>query len=604
MAANTFVNNFQVETVINRWVVDYYTFRALEFFQNEQDKDFNRIISILERVLDCDRLENTDNIAPKFLVLQFLCRIHEGERLDQTFEPDPEQSETPLESALRVLEIMSKDSSLPKQDFENVSASIKDMMVKVLIKNSEFERAKEVLKKHFPKSMVGKKAILMGLISQKNKMHEVIKQIDFHRFKQEMFAFCQTLCPFNNPFLYNAAKYAIDKRLAEQGDEAVGPGPHELDETGQSSNPQMNTVPVIQRNPAVISRPRLKAVYEALALYLNERSFAQLVEEVEREVEEENGSSLRLSPAPKKGTNGDHFRDKGLFQRDPGSPMEASPADQPPQTVAVTQAQADKLSKKPSMWKESGPYTIDRLVCGPDSQLSTTATQNLQMEVRTEEPAQSPAKSNQKDAQCPLTDHEVTRSTQDLPKRTSKNSCRASITIIESSDSEKEAHRSSSSFKIPVQNPCNKQAIVLLHKVSGTTNNITDSSSDSESTLHFSDPVPHTSSTPHKDLTRDKGRPLSKWRKLWNEAKESKETWSDDELSVTSRENRSNESTISNSGHRRRKWTATETQKLKDGVNRFGEGNWSKIKSYYNFKDRTNINLKDRWRTLKNSKLV
>ncbi|XP_074060224.1 telomeric repeat-binding factor 1 [Macrotis lagotis] len=50
---------------------------------------------------------------------------------------------------------------------------------------------------------------------------------------------------------------------------------------------------------------------------------------------------------------------------------------------------------------------------------------------------------------------------------------------------------------------------------------------------------------------------------------------------------------------KRRVWRWDEDQKLKSGVKRYGEGNWQKILSSYTFCNRTNIMLKDRWRTLK-----
>ncbi|MED6292609.1 hypothetical protein CHARACLAT_002089 [Characodon lateralis] len=632
------INLVKVEKVVNRWIVDYYFSLAVEFFKTHQYADFCSARDILDEIIKRP-IESIDDMAIKVRVLQFLSRINEGEKLHVEF--GPEHSKTPLESALHLLESMRTDFQIPQKDFDYASTLLKEMILGIFIKNGKFDKANNALILYFPKPGNCKRAIFMHLIDQESNRHKLINQINFPRFKKEMLDFCQKLCLFTVPFLQKAAKTLLEQRTEEQQD---GAGRiDEQDEPGPSSRLQINTVQFRSEMYPFIQKIRLSVTYKALAEGLEEKTFSAVEEEVEVEAQESECICMQHSVDPIRGAN-QSSEQEALFQRDSCSPMEASPADQPPQTDAEPQAQSGSCSKT--------LYTVAQLVVEPDSQpcsQCTTAAEEMETERRREKPPRTPSPSSKEEnsLQCPVTDKEVVIPTRKLPRRCNRTVSRASTSFAElSSDSEEESphtttnkeldeklhdrskkslsknsnkSRASSEseeeqqehldlFKTPVKRP-RKQPSRGPPKCGPSSVEdicLTDSSLDCSPDASSRHPIPQKSSTPHK-AAQSKAGPNEEVKERAKHATEVKETWIDEDSffpSVRNRVRGSNETSISNSGATKRKWTESETEKLKEGVKMFGEGNWSKIKAYFCFKDRTNVNLKDRWRTMKKQNLV
>ncbi|XP_049662033.1 telomeric repeat-binding factor 2 isoform X2 [Accipiter gentilis] len=88
----------------------------------------------------------------------------------------------------------------------------------------------------------------------------------------------------------------------------------------------------------------------------------------------------------------------------------------------------------------------------------------------------------------------------------------------------------------------------------------------------------------------------------WNSSygKEEKDSWSEeDELFSEAASFATNSHNATVFGSKKQKWTVQESEWIKEGVKKFGEGRWKAICQKYPFQNRTAVMIKDRWRTMK-----
>uniref|UniRef100_A0A8D0FLK8 Telomeric repeat-binding factor n=1 Tax=Strix occidentalis caurina TaxID=311401 RepID=A0A8D0FLK8_STROC len=113
----------------------------------------------------------------------------------------------------------------------------------------------------------------------------------------------------------------------------------------------------------------------------------------------------------------------------------------------------------------------------------------------------------------------------------------------------------------------------------------------SESPDSSQEPVVSSASRPVQKLHDHKCLPAFRsFKRRWNSSygEEEKDRWSEED-DLFSGKNRPPPL----------KWTIQESQWIKEGVKKFGEGRWKAICQKYPFQNRTAVMIKDRWRTMK-----
>ncbi|XP_056604389.1 telomeric repeat binding factor a isoform X3 [Triplophysa dalaica] len=269
------------EQIINRWNFDFYVFTAFDAFRNGDFTAFREFTNIIESLV-VRPIDGRSDIIIKLRFMQFLSRINNGDRLDITFE-DPL---TPLESALNVLKSICSDMNVPHGDHQRVHNCIKEMLIIVCIRAGEFERAGQMLQKHFPKGMdsAGKKKLYMNLIRNRRRSHSALQVNSYNDFKQDMLDFIDSLYSIPEPFLLKML-LSPDSRIQSEESPQISACPQKRsteDYTCATSSPRRSASPLAA--PAQLSLESLRLVYSKLSeMYGVSTPFSQLQRDVENE---------------------------------------------------------------------------------------------------------------------------------------------------------------------------------------------------------------------------------------------------------------------------------------------------------------------------------
>ncbi|NWS84181.1 TERF2 factor, partial [Toxostoma redivivum] len=188
------------EKTMNGWVLQFYFHRAIEAYRSGRNRDFRQFRDIMQALL-VRPLNREPEMAQMLRIMQLLSRVEEGENLDCTF--DKESELTPLESAMLVLDFIREEFSVPDKTMEAVQKMVKEAAVVVCIRNKEFEKASNIVKKHMGKEARNqkKKNDWLAVIREKNPSHPKVKNFSYEDFQQSIFEFLKGYMDDSEPAL-------------------------------------------------------------------------------------------------------------------------------------------------------------------------------------------------------------------------------------------------------------------------------------------------------------------------------------------------------------------------------------------------------------------
>nr|XP_030138413.3 telomeric repeat-binding factor 2 isoform X3 [Taeniopygia guttata] len=523
------------EKMVNGWVLQFYFHRAIEAYRSGRNRDFRQFRDIMQALL-VRPLDREPDVTQMLRIMQLLSRVEEGENLDCTF--DKELELTPLESAMLVLDFIREEFSVADRTMETVQKMVKEAAVVVCIRNKEFEKASDIVKKHFGKEPRNQKKRneWLAVIREKNPSHPKVKNFSYEDFQQSIFGFLKGYMDDSEPALLTLLKKTLDSEHTGKGKSSLG-----TSELADGLNDQAAAPEASGRAEGPAGAPEVPGRAEGPA-----------------GAPEVPGRAEGPAGAPELAGATEDLEGAASPAKRPASPTAAP---------EITEEASGPAAAVEFMEVVTDPAaTPEHLTAACDVLEGTPEPMDV-----AKEPAAAP---------------ELPR----VPTRESQRTKRC-----------REVENQASETSQPPEMPHN---IKNLFSISNLIMELDSSSSKSSECPDSSQE--HVVSSASKPAPKLPEEPLAaqsekSFQGRWNSScgTEEKDSWSDeDELFANAVSfEKNNLSNISNS--KKQKWTIQESEWIKEGVKKYGEGKWKSICLKYPFRNRTAVMIKDRWRTMK-----
>ncbi|XP_014116014.1 PREDICTED: telomeric repeat-binding factor 2 isoform X3 [Pseudopodoces humilis] len=578
------------EKTVNGWVLQFYFHRAIEAYRSGRNRDFRQFRDIMQALL-VRPLDREPEMAQMLRIMQLLSRVEEGENLGKRRDPptkvwmpilidctfDKESELTPLESAMLVLDFIREEFSVADRTMEAVQKMVKEAAVVVCIRNKEFEKASDIVKKHIGKEPRNQKRNeWLAVIREKNPSHPKVKNFSYEDFQQSIFEFLKGYVDDSEPALLTLLKKTLNSEHADKARSSLGTCEFADGLKDQAGAPEASgRAEGPARAPEASGRaegparaPELARATEDLEGAARPAERAAGPTAAPEMMAEANGPAATVEPmevVSDPAATPEHLTAAYDILQGTPEPMEIA------REPAAATPELPRVSTRESQRQPPGAVTSYGI------SVLREAFKIL---------------SNSRDSDALFTKLDET----DLPSPK-----QLSPSVSHRTKRCREAENQASETSEPPEIP---HKIKNLFSISNLIVDLDGSSSKSSECPDSSQE--HVVSSASKPALKLPDEPLSapsekSLQARWNSScgTEEKDSWSDEDELFANAALLEKSNVSKNSSSKKQKWTVQESEWIKEGVKKYGEGRWKAICLKYPFENRTPVMIKDRWRTMK-----